>query len=163
MEKGVLNLCILKTFAFIHNNRLPLYQKPDIEQAAMSPLCKARSGSELTLEVLAQNLLLVSATSCWARTEEEGGGLCCVLGTVGPLSLPVSRAPVARWTSRGADVARVPRSSFRALKESELSSSQQQALAFEFSISLQRRPQEFLMTASLELSFKSCFVPPPGY
>ena len=161
MEKGVLKLCILKTFAFIHNNTLP-YQKPDIEQVAMSPLCKARSGSELTLEVLAQNLLLVSATSCWARTEEEGGGLCCVLGTVGPLSPPVARAPVAGWTSRGADVARVPRSSFRALKESELSSSLQ-ALVFEFSISLQRRPQEFLMTASLELSFKSCFVPPPGY
>ena len=161
MEKGVLKLCILKTFAFIHNNTLP-YQQPDIEQATMSPSYKARSGSELTLEVLAQNLLLVSATSCWARTEEEGGGLCCVLGTVGPLSPPVSRAPVARWTSRGADVARVPRSSFRALKESELSSSLQ-ALVFEFSISLQRRPQEFLMTASLELSFKSCFVPPPGY
>ena len=119
-----MKLCILKKeFAFIHNNRLPLYQKPDSEQAAMSPLCKARSGSELTLEVLAQNLLLVSATSCWARTEEEGGGLCGVLGTVGPLSPPVARAPVARWTSRGADVARVRRPSFRALKESELSSS----------------------------------------
>ena len=118
MQKGAVKLCILKKeFAFIHNNRLPLYQKPDIEQAAMSPLCKARSGSELTLEVLAQNLLLVSATSCWARTEEEGGGLCCVLGTVGPLSPPVARAPVARWTSRGADVARFN-------KASELLSSQ---------------------------------------
>ena len=127
MEKVVLKLCILKTeFAFIHNNRLPLYQKPDIEQAAMSPLCKARSGSELTLEVLAQNLLLVSATSCWARTEEEGGGLCCVLGTVGPLSPPVARAPVARWTSRGADVARFN-------KAFELSSSQR--IRFELSTS----------------------------
>ena len=73
-----------------------------------------------------------------------------MLGTVGPLSLPVGRAPVARWTSRGADVARVRRPSFRALKESELSSSQQ-VLEFEFSISLQRRPQEFLMIASPEL------------
>ena len=93
MEKGVLKLCILKKeFAFIHNNRLPLYQKPDIEQAAMSPLCKARSGSELTLEVLAQNLLLVSATSCWARTEEEVGG-CVVCWGLLALSLP-------RWLAR---------------------------------------------------------------
>ena len=82
----------------------------------MCPACKARSGSELTLEVLAQNLLLVSTTSCWARTEEEEGG--CVLGTVGPLSLPVGRAPVAGWTGRGADVARVRRPSFRALSTS---------------------------------------------
>ena len=127
MENVVLKLCILKMeFAFIHNNRLP-YQKPDIEQVAMSPLCKARSGSELTLEVLAQNLLLVSATSCWARTEEEGGGLCGVLGTVGPLSPPVGRAPVAGWTSRGADVARFN-------KAVELSSSQRNR-AFKLSTS----------------------------
>ena len=101
-----MKLCILeKEFAFIHNNRLPLYQKPDIEQATISPLCKARSGSELTLEVLAQNLLLVSATSCWARTEEEGGGLCGVLGSCWPsLSPGESRAssPVDKpWGGRG--------------------------------------------------------------
>ena len=92
MENVVLKLCILKMeFAFIHNNRLP-YQKPDIEQVAMSPLCKARSGSELTLEVLAQNLLLVSATSCWARTEEEVGG-CVVCWRLLALSL-------CRWVAR---------------------------------------------------------------
>ena len=130
MQEGAVKLCILKKeFAFIHNNRLPLYQKPDIEQAAMSPLCKARSGSELTLEVLAQNLLLVSATSCWARTEEEGGGLCGVLGSCWPsLSAGGSRAssPVDKpWGGRG------PRTTF------ELSSSQRIALYKSWSLSSQ--------------------------